>query len=265
MAVLSVNQINVGALIAAGDAPRVEVRDIGNEAQGADGTWRVTRSARKRDLKFKTVPLTAADALAWASLFAGEGESWSFDFSLYGSKGLGPSANVGCTVPGGSSKFGAGKLSVPATSGSITYAAAINSFGSTTDWTVGVWRSTDSGATWSHYLVRSDGAKWLNGARNDGTSTTWLTVSAGSVTIANTSGSAVLYDDLVVLPYKSVTAWGPTLGTATAAFSSLPLLNVAGDIVTEQATRLMLGKVTETVLKTGAGVRVGLEVELKAR
>ena len=263
MSIITVNGINIGSIMAAGDDPKVEWRDIGSESVATDGTTRLTRQTRKRDVKFKTIPLTQADAYAWTCLFTGEGETWSFDASLYGSKGTGPSTNVGCTVEISTPKFGVGRLNVPATTGVIAYTAAVNSFGSSSKWAVLVWRSTDAGATWTQYVVRSDGAKWVNGTRNDAASTTWLSVASGVVTITNTTGSAVKYDDLVVLPFELMTTWPASLGAA--AFSPLPFVDLAGDVVDEQASRRVFAKVSESLVKVAGSIRRKLDVDFKAK
>lgn len=266
MTVLTINDIAVGPIIAAGEEPKGARRDIGGEAVATDGSTRVTRSTRKHDLKFRSIYLTEADAHAWESLLIGEGEVWSFDASLYGSKGLGPSASTGATVVAGSAKFGTGKLNLAATTGTISYPAAVNAFGSAGAWSVCVWRSTDGGATWTNYVVRSDGAKWVAGVRDDAASTTWLSVDAnGVVTIANTTVAAVQYDDLAVLPYLVLTTWPAVLAAATQAWTPLPYLDAGGTWVTEQTRRRVFGQVEEARSKTGGLKTVRLDVQLKAR
>lgn len=264
MSVLRLNGINLGAIMAAQEEPKGERRDIGNEAQATNGSMRVTIVARKKDMKFRTIPLSEEDAEAWDSLISGEGEVWSFDSHLYGSKGLGPSANVGCTVTAGSAKFGAAKLNVQATTGSITFtAAAFNSYGRASIWTVMAWRSINGGTTWTHYAIRSDGAKWVNGVRDDAANTSFISVSNGAVTISNTDGTARQYDDLVVLPYLIHTSWPAQL--QSAAFSPLPFLNLDGDMVKEQATRVVKGSVSDSSVKLAQGYKKKLEVQFKAR
>lgn len=272
MSLLVINGINLGSIIAAGEEPKGARRDIGGEVIATDGTTVITRSSRKRDLKFRTIYLTETDALAWESLLIGEGEAWSFDTSLYGSKGLGPSASSGATVVGSATKFGAGKLNLAATTGTISYSfPTINMFnGSQILWTISVWRSTDSGSTWTNYIVRGTAfaqvAKWVDGVRNDGASTTWLTVASdGKVTIANTSGSAVQYDDLVVLPYWVLDTWPPVLGVSARAFTPLPYLDASGTWVPEQTFRRVFGQVEDSRAKVMGTKSVRLEVELKAR
>lgn len=267
MAWLAINGLNVGAIAAVGEKPKGERRNIGDVSEAGDGSLRMTRQTQKIDVKFTSIALISSLAYAWTSLLTGEGERWSFDTSEYGSKGTPPSSSVYSLIAGGA-KFGAGLLRLPATTGTFSLLGVLaNSFGSSLEHTMMVWRLET--AVWHHYIVRSDGAKWLDGVRNDGVSTTWFTPAAPNMVIANTSGSAQDYDDLVVLPFKIPDAWAPVLGVATTAFSALPFLNATGDLVNEQATRRVLGTVNETVLRAVSGGATQkdmkqLEVELKA-
>lgn len=269
MTVLSINGINAGAFLAVSQEPKGGRRDIGNEGQGSDGSMRITRQTRKRDLSALSVPLSVTDANVWESLIIGEGDVWSFDTSLYSSKGLGPSAMVGgvnTTQQTASSKFGTGRLQVADTSGSISYPAAINLFGNTANWTVCVWRSIDGAFSWQHYVVRSDGAKWADGVRDDATSTTWLSVSSGVVTITNTLFFTNLYDDLIVLPFKVLDAWPPQIYARATAYPPTPYLDLTGDMITEQTTRRVLGSASDTIMKTSAStMKAKLAVEFKAK
>lgn len=263
MALMKLNGINLGVLMAVSIEPKVAARDVGDTTVAVDGTTRVTRNARKLDTSFMSVPLSVADAHAWRSFITGEGEVWSFDAHLYGSKGTAATA-TNAVQSAGSAKFGAGKLSVGATTGTISFLAAVNSWGDSSAWSVGVWRY--EAAAWHHYLVRSDDAKWVDGARNDAASTAWLSVASGTVTIANTTGSAVLYDDLVVLPFLVPVDWPAQWVAAGAAFGPLPFHAATGDWVTEQATRAVVGFVeTENGMRVASGTRVRLGVELRAR
>lgn len=224
MAFLTINGIDVE--VAAATPPTAGIEEVGERVRAFDGTLRVSRHALKQSFEFTTPPMLRADATALRRLLMGEGHAWSFDSNLYSSKGLGGSSVTNAVQQAsGSSKFGAGRLQVGATTGTITFAAALGS-----TWSAGFWRSTN-GTSWTHYLVRSDGAKWVDGSRSDGTSTTWLSVSSGSLTLANGTGSAVYYDDLYALPFLTADSWGPMLGVATSPFSALPALTVTGDLI----------------------------------
>lgn len=248
---LALNGINVGVIASVGGSPKGDRRDVGGQLQAVDGTTQITRSGRKHDQGFESVPLSGSDALAWESLIIGEGEVWNFDVNLYGSKGRGPSAVTAAarnTSP--SVKFGAGKLRVTGTTGTITFAgAALNSSGADNGSTVMVWRLEISG--WNHYTVTSDGACWLNGGRADGTDHSWLTFGSagtGDVTIAATSSTTFDYDDLVVLPYRVLDTWPPIWGVATAAFSPLPKLYATGNLVREASSRLVEGTCSDSAI-----------------
>lgn len=267
MAKLALSGINLGAMMAKAFDPKITLRDVGDVATAVDGSTRVTRSARKYDTVFKSVPLSVSDAAAWRSLITGEGETWTFDSSLYGSKGLGPSSSTNASQSSGSAKFGAGKLSVGATTGTITWnAATANPFGRVSDWTISLWRSTDGGATYLHNLIRSDGSTWLNGVASGIVYSPWLTISGGgNVTIFNTTGTAILYDDLVILPFKVLDDWPAQIYAYGSSFGALPLLPATGDLVTEQSSRSVYGSCeTSNVMRTGDGMRITLDVELRA-
>lgn len=264
MSALKLCGIEVDAVVAASSDLQQSTRDIGEAAEAADGSAYISRSATKLDFGFRTVPLSLTAAFAWWSLFRGEGEAWSFDANLYGSKGTGPSGTTGTAVQSaGSAKYGAGKLALSASS-SITWAATTrNVFGRTSDWTVCVWRNA---GTWTHYVVNSAGQKWVDGVRDDAASTSFLGVSSGNVTLSNSSGS-VTFDDLVIVPYVMPSDWPPQIHAANAAFAALPVLSLTGDFVTEQATRAVIGKATEGAYqKVGGGtVLCTLDVELRGR
>lgn len=269
MSWFAINGVDTIAITGVATPPTGDRRDIGDATPAADGSVRVTRQARKRDFKFETVPLIVSDAFAWESLLIGEGEHWSFDAGspagFYGSKGLGPSSTAHSSIVTGTPKFGTDVLRLTATSGTITFPGAAKSLaGLTSKWTVSVWRYESS--VWHSYIVTSSGHKWLDGTRADGTSTSWLSVSSGDVTIANTAGSAQDYDDVVILPYEILDSWGPTFGTATSAFSDLPFVFASGDNVPEAATRTMVADtISETLLKTSdSESRRKLSVAMKA-
>jgi hypothetical protein len=239
---LGLNGIDLSAIASARAQPDEPRRDIGIKAPADDGSLVWSRVKRKRDFSFTSILVLGTEAAAWAGLVSGDGEHWSFDASLYGSKGLGPTGTLNAVQIAGTPKFGAGVLRVNATTGTITYAAAIaDPSGGVNKWTVMVWRF--EGGVWHHYIVTSAGHKWLDGVRADGTSTTWLTVNgtSGNVVISNATGAAQDYDDLVCLPYEILDTWGPTFGTAVAAFSELPYLTATGLLVTDASSRRMCG------------------------
>jgi hypothetical protein len=249
--------------------PKGDRRNIGDQAQAVDGTMRLTQQAKKRDLHFTSIPLTQADAFAWESLLTGEGHVWSFDVNLYSSKGLGPSSLTDAVIDVGSgSKFGTGALFISLTTGTITFTGALlNTFGARPGYTVMVWRYDDgTDATFHHYVVRSDGAKWKDGVRNDATATSWLTVSGANVTlVAGGAVDPVIYSDLVCLPFDVLDDWPTVFGVSTSAYCPTPYLDLVGKMVPEQTTRRVLGAVAESVMQSGSGARSKLDVTLQAK
>jgi hypothetical protein len=271
MALLLVNGINVGGIIAAADEPKGPRRDVGDVGPAADGSLRITRQTRKRDQSFKTIQLSHADAFSWESFFIGEGESWSFDSTTpgtYGSKGSAPQSLVGVSISTvATPKFGNGKLQLTTGNSFTIIGGLLNSFGGSGPWTALVWRSTD-GSTWTHYIVRDDGAKWVSGIRNDGASTTFIVGGGGNFALANAEGATRYYDDLVLFPFRILDNWAPVLGMMSAAYCPPPFLDLSGDLVPEQTTRRALAQVSDTILKTGPGslgVMRKLEVEWRAK
>lgn len=214
-------------------------REIGGMEAAYDGTARLSRQSTKHDCAFEMTPQASADALAWESLIRGLGQQWSFLSSLYGTKGLGPTAGYVATQTATGGKF-AGRLTVTATTGAISYAAALGS-----NWAAMFWRFES--AAWHHHIILSSGTKYLDGVVSVA-STSYFAVASGTATITNVTGSDVDYSDLVLLPYLPISTWPATWGIAAAAFSSLPLLNVTGDAVPETTTRSMLGKVSKSEL-----------------
>lgn len=222
MAVLTINAVTLDL----GAEPTRRAIEIGENSRAFDGSLRKHRQALKRAYELETGWLSASEARAWEGLINGESQHWGFETSLYSGSGLGPSASSGATQQTSTPKFGTGRLQLAATTGTITYPAVLGS-----TWTIGGWRSTNSGTTWTHYLIRSDGAKWVNGTRSDATSTPWFTVSSGSFVISNVTGSAVHFDDCYCMPFLVPEAWGPMLGAATTVFGDSPKLTVGGDLV----------------------------------
>ncbi len=270
MSWLTINGIETSGIASIGGAPAGTHRDIGAQHEAADGSLSLTRQVRKRDLKLETVPLSGSDAYAWESLLVGEGQAWSFNASLYGSKGTGPSTSTGASSSATFPKFGAASCRLTATTGTVSY-VALPIDGA--DWTVAVWRSTN-GTTWNHYVVTSEGQKWVDGVRNDAASTTWLTVTTSTGTVKlDAAGTTTDIDDLVVCPYVWLDDWAAQVYAAGVAFGATPILTAAGLLVPEADTRSMVCvKCDERIMKAnlsdGNGlapdVRV-LSVELKGR
>ncbi len=255
---LALNGINLGAMASIAGAKSAR-RDVGQIATTVDGSLNVSRSKRKHDLSFDSVPLSGDDAFAWESLLIGEGEVWNFDDSLFGTKGLGPSAVSGAARNSSSPKFGTDMLRVPGSTGTITFpGAGLNSAGVDNGSTVMFWRNETG---WHHYTITKDGAAWKDGVRNDSLAApAWLTFGAagtGDVTISHDGSTTVDYDDLVILPFRVLNDWPPIWGVATTAFSPLPHLNATGAMVRENYTlngatpRVVIGTCSDAAVLVG--------------
>lgn len=253
MSFLTLNGIVVP--VAVESAKEDPPEEIGESSRAHGGSMRKSIITTKAGWSAETTPITTSEARALRRLLLGEGHRWSFDSNLYSSKGLGP--NVGYAAAqstSGGGKYGAGYLSVNATTGTITWAYATGS-----EWTVFVWRFES--AAWHHYAVRSDGSAWKDAVADS--VPTWLTVSGSVVTIANTTGAAVKYDDLVVLPYQAPSSWVSSIYNAGSAFSDLWKLSAAGDFI-ERAPVSVLGSPSDArVVKTASGLRTVLSFQLR--
>lgn len=225
----------------------LSVEEIGGLERAVDGTAITNRRAVKGSWGFTLAHSAAATALAWRDLLLGRGHRWAFDSHLYSSKGLGPSSSSGATISATQSKFGGSSLKIVDTG---SYVAAALPSGS--PWTVLLWRYV---AGWKHYAVTSAGTKYEDGVAGVYT-TTWLSVSSGSVTLANAEGADRYYDDLVVLPCIVPATWPASVFGYGAAFSPLAKLYADGLAIEAGAlTKTVRGSVgrASMVQATSAG------------
>jgi hypothetical protein len=230
MAYLAINGYSVQVVH---DDVEMGVENFGSEDVAYDGTWLRTVRARKRvSGNMETPPMARLDAIALQGLLEGLGHTWSFDDSTdyrFSSKGA-PTLVVLGTVTYGTSapspKYGAGRIGV--SGGSVSWA-----LGYTNHWTMMAWKW--SGSVWNHYIVRDDGAKWVDGVFTPGASTTFFVVGSGNFALVN-GGAATYFDDLVVLPYRVSGDMAVAFGTSTEAFGLLPKLKLSGAIIPEQTS-----------------------------
>jgi hypothetical protein len=214
-----------------------------------DGTPRGVIRSLKQSWQLQLVPKAQSLVAAFEHLIKGDGHAWSFDSDMYSAVGLGPNAGHSATIVG-SGKYG-NRLHVP-TGTSITFAANLGS-----NWTVVVWRLEDS--AWDHYVITSAGHKWENGFRQDGLSTTWLSVSGGSLTISGTTVSTVVkedFDDLRALPYVVDDSWPAQIYAedSARAASALPVISAGGNLITSGPISAR-GRVNDVeVIRSGSGI-----------
>lgn len=79
---------------------------------------------------------------------------------------------------------------------------------------------------YNHYAVRSDGAKWKNGVRNDSLDTSWLSVTGSSVHL-----QAGVYDELLVVPYLAPESEVLSWFQAQAPMEAIPTSTYVNSVV----------------------------------
>lgn len=226
----AVNGIELAGITAIASAPTTEGRDVGAQDEAADGSLILTRQARKRDFSFTSRPIAGDDARSWAGLLTGEGHVWSFDAGHYSSKGV---TGAGGTVQSTVKKYGAKALQVSAAD--VWLSNPIENEG---EWTLAVWHRVDSGA-FKHEVVRSDGARWVDGVRDDAYTVDGAAdFSDDCVVLENASGTHY-YDDLVFSPYLWLEDWAEQVYASGLPFGPAPFLTASGRLVPEAESRRM--------------------------
>lgn len=218
---------------------------IGASERAASGGLVESLVATKRAAAFKTTPQLASVAEAWNQLLRGEGERWSFDADLYGSKGSTTTTTTGIARSTVYKKHGAASLDV-SFSNTFTLPGSYSSH-----YSVLVWKY-DAGA-WNHYAISYNGAQtvYRNGANYGSSIASWFSASGGTITITGPD----YFDDLVVMPFALPASWLAAIYSWHNAnpWSALPTLRVAGDAIPDPAGyRLCKGVVKGANLMRGA-------------
>lgn len=138
-----------------------------------------------------TRPMAGDEADALVGMLKGLGHVFPFDDHLWSLPGLPPLAGFVATISAVQSKHGGTSASITLAQWPVDFVIA------PAVWTVILWRW--SGAAWVHYVVRSDGAKWVDGVRNDGAATAWLTFDT-ALGVISLTGSPTFYDDAFFFP-----------------------------------------------------------------
>ncbi|RJS14611.1 hypothetical protein DRW03_34605 [Corallococcus sp. H22C18031201] len=241
MPFLSLNGLSVPVV----EARRKQV-NIGSDSRAFGGAYRLGRRAVRQEWEFKTGPLPVPEAAALRGLISGDGHALSFDGDTYSSRGLGQGGGGGVVVLGG--RY-VNALRLP----SATSATWGMQLGAT--WTTLHHRFDGAASTWRHFVSRSDGLRWMDGAPS--ATGGGLTVSSGSLTLLGAVGLTD-FDDVVALPFLVPDAWLEPLRAWHVArpWSALPYLSASGDFV--GASVKVLGEVRdgEFVEFVRAGVRV---------
>lgn len=235
MAFLTVNGYTIPIAEA---SPKGTTREIGTASTGLLGSTLKDNRGELRAWTVTTVPDTEESIDALRRLLVGRGYVWHFDDLggtdpwQWSANGLGSYVGSGVSQLAGSAHFGDYGIELTATTGTASFATDLPS-----TWTAMCWVNTGSG--FYHYAETSDGLYFVNGVA--AAQESWFDVSiSGNFTLQNTTGGAVDFDDLVVLPYVITADMIAAFGTATEAFGSLPRLNVSGDVFGADVLEMML-------------------------
>jgi hypothetical protein len=221
--------------------------EVGDRTVSWDGSERSQVRRRKRSWTGKTSPMAQADAEAWARFINGEGHTCSFDSDTYTSGGV-ALVTGGATRDAGVFKFGTHSLKVPITTGLAQWSVGLgveSSGGTTKGWTVAMWRY--NGAAWEHYVVTyvaatTTTAVYLAGVYTGTSVPAGLTVSsAGVVALANTTGTAIYYDDLQMLHFPVPSDWPASMFALGVAVANLTDLRAEGAVI-PNGNRTVVGK-----------------------
>lgn len=145
---------------------------FGEHPRPFDNKPRIHRKGVSEVISFESCLLEQEDADSHEALFENNGEHWSFETDAWSDRGLGPEAGSAYSLTAGGYQGATNRLTV--TTG-IIFNPRLRSSANTVSYA----RTADGGSTWEFITVRSDGAKWIDGVRNDATVTTELVVSGG--------------------------------------------------------------------------------------
>lgn len=227
MAFLKLNEFTVSVKADSAGQSNVEYGSFGYSYSGLP-----IKNVRavKREWSLNTTLMLPADARTLIGLLLGHGHHWSFDnatYFKYSSKGLGPTTGTTAYLARQTTSIKYGTASADITANQLVQWNT----NYTNDWTIMVWRK--SGGNTNHYIVNSNGQKWVDGVRNDAAATAFITMSSGNVRLGDvTVGSTQQFDDLVVVPFIISPNFCEVFGVNTQAFSDLPKLNATGTLLT---------------------------------
>lgn len=228
MSFLKINGIVV-AVLTTGAAQNSKV--FGSSDRTNNLTLVTHRRGFKKEWPLQVKHSDGLTMLAFEKLLKGEGQVWQFErghpAGFYSSKGvpLVPSAaspQVAIQNPGYQDVSG---YELFIADGQSAVAAGL--LGDI--WTV-MFRAAETG--WVHYVIRSDGAKWQAGVRNDSLDvSSYLDTSGGDFTLKAVGGDFA-FDDVVVLPYLVPEDWPAQLAPDTVpAWGNATTLVASGNFI----------------------------------
>ena len=182
----------------------------------------------------QSVPLAFEEADALEGLLAGLGHRMPFDVHLFSTRGRGPLSTGGASIVAGGVMGGA-----CASVTSLIYDLQRGPAPLLDRWTAMFFR--EEAGVFRHYVVRSDGAVWYEGARDDTVPVAaFLSVFDGFLALL---GAPTRFDELVVLCFacsdSQAIAWASRMMNESIPFSSLPRLDADGELFGEREVEVL--------------------------
>jgi len=207
-----------------GSAGLTYVYPGGRVSQSTYNKPHINRATRLPVATGETCILDPDDADTLEGLLLGMGHHWQFDADLWSFDGLGPNAGFAVVRDATGGPWSDGSVTVTDITWTFNKRQALGR-----RWCVSVWRY--SGAVWQRWDVRSDGAVYLNGARDDTLTTSWLVVDTdGPGAVRLTGGDE--FADLTVYRFEAsdafLTANYAWQASLTRQNPALPYLAVSG-------------------------------------
>lgn len=204
--------------------------EIGDTKRAIDATLLTDRRALKRSWALELLAQDAATAEKVRSLIWGEGHVWSFNTSLYSSKGRAVSVGAGVALSAVQSKFGGSSLVLPNTK--VFTASGLGWDPNAAPWTASFWWW--NGTVWQHVVESSAGRRYENGV--DVGVNTITTTSTDTLEFTNTFGVTGYVDDLWVVPFAWPATWPAFITAYAAAVGASPWLVADGLFVKANAS-----------------------------
>lgn len=220
---------------------------LGESTRAVDGSWIGSSVNDKRKWNPQSTHLSRAEADAWTCLLQGRGHVWRMN-DQYSVKALGTSATLGTVnfnVAGG--KFSAQndfKMTLAVTSyarwtptgRNSLIAGGLNSAGT---YTLIFWRLET--AVWYQYIIVNDNSgvitRYKNGVSiGTGAATFAFVHATGYVQLGDATNAETGFADLVAIPEAIPSTWIASLYANTRQFSTLPLVEITGEMVSAPTT-----------------------------
>lgn len=210
------------------DTARADVLEFNRARRTANASLVLSRIAAPSTWSCSSTPLKPDDLIAWRELILGRGMKVNFSATAthYANTGHFPTTanDVGLST---FVKYGSRSAQLVVGSGELGYLP----FPVAAPWSVSYWRSTN-GTTWMHVVIRSDGAKWADGSRNDSLSTPEFSAGSDYRFTEVTSVTNLWIDDVFLLRALFPLEWPALIyGYGAALFPNHPLVELSGDFI----------------------------------